>query len=243
MNHSLWTGTHYTHPGKVRTINEDSVLNLNSESLWAVADGMGGHSAGDFASQLLVQELGKYHYNSARGIAIAQIESFLKLCNSELVKKAARENSGIIGSTIAALSLHGPHVVTTWCGDSRVYRLRSGELSQLTRDHSYQSMSQDRDQNYFPDEFIGDGQLLTSAIGGGEDICIEHCWFDLQYTDRFLICTDGLYKEVPDIDISEAMLGVKEPESILADLSHTYFDRGARDNIGMIFVSANVTSS
>ncbi len=231
-----WQGCAYTNTGSVRALNEDSVLTKNDALLWAVADGMGGHQHGDFASQLVVQELAAYQPAILRGTSIKRLLRTLHNCNMQLVEKAANENAGIIGCTVATLSLHGGQAICSWSGDSRIYRVRSGEILQLTRDHSHQTLAEDRDLFACAVPARGDGQALTAAIGGAVDAIVEHCLFNTLSADRYLLCTDGLYKELTDTDILNAMLAEPSADSAVEEMTKLYFERGARDNVGLVVV-------
>ena len=233
---SDWTASLYTHVGQIRSTNEDSILDLGSQLLWAVADGMGGHSAGDYASQHVVGALARYQHHRWPGIAMANLQLLLSQSNRHLFDKADAENQGTIGCTVAALTFHGGAGYCSWSGDSRIYRVRRGKLKQLTRDHTHQSLFEDRNLLSQPLESSGDYDLLTAAIGGEETMHLEHCWFALEDTDQFLLCTDGLYKEVTDDEL-QAMLNTDADRDTVVDaLSELYQARGARDNVGIIHV-------
>lgn len=231
---ALWQTAQYTDTGSVRKINEDSIYENASEHLWAVADGMGGHEGGDYASQYVCNALTFYRQTQNRGVTLRRLIMLLEECNTHLVKKANDESRGIIGCTVAVLTAHKQQVICSWSGDSRIYRLRNGELRQLTRDHSYESLAEDRDVVAHPSVMLGDPAMLTSAIGGEVEAHIEHCCYSLEPGDKFLICTDGLYKEASDEDIKEAMLSDSPPTETVNTLSNIYHERGARDNVGIV---------
>jgi len=229
-----WSTALYTDTGKIRKINEDSIYENSSEQLWAVADGMGGHEGGDYASQYVVSSLGYYRKTPYRGVTMNRLTALLQDCNKHLVDKANAEQRGIIGCTVAILTAHDQHAVCSWSGDSRIYRLRNQRLTQLTRDHSYESLAEDRDVVSHPEVMLGDPQMLTSAIGGETMTRIEHCYYALEPDDRFLVCTDGLYKEVTDEQIENELKASENPEEVISALAETYQANGARDNVGII---------
>ncbi len=109
-------------------------------------------------------------------------------------------------------------------------------MKQLTRDHNYGSLTEDRDVNFFPEKPMADDQLLTGAIGGNDVLALEHSWFGLQQRDEFLICTDGLYKELIDEKIREVLIGSGTMESRVGKLAELYNLGGARDNIAMVLI-------
>lgn len=231
-----WKSSTYTNRGLIRELNEDSILDLQSEHLWIVADGMGGHSAGDYASQHLVDGLAKYRCHEKPGIRMSRLQNILECSNEHFIQKAVSEHLGIIGSTVAILNIGRNYISCSWSGDSRIYRLRSGKLNQLTRDHNYGSLVKDRDYLNTSDGVWDNEELLTKAIGGAQTLQIEHCWFSLELTDKFLLCTDGLFKEVKDDEIEHILARETSAENVISSLSELYITRGARDNIGLIYV-------
>jgi protein phosphatase len=237
----MWQSDSYTDTGKIRSLNEDSVLDLNAQKLWLVADGMGGHSNGDFASQLVTSTLSNYIASPRAGICKARLIADLANCNTQLVEKADRENAGVIGCTVAALQARQTSILCTWSGDSRIYRLRGDELMELTSDHSIHSAVKDRDRLRFPKALSEPSQQLTGAIGGDPQLALEHCWYQLQEGDAFLLCTDGLNKEVSDEQIRSVMLESSTGDKVLNELAQLYRDSGARDNIGMVWLREDST--
>jgi serine/threonine protein phosphatase PrpC len=117
-----------THPGCVRKLNEDAILDRPDIGLWAVADGMGGHAAGDFASAAVVRHLDAISsINSAFDFRRA-VRTALLSANHELQQKADDELLDAIGATVVTLMVHRGHYACIWAGDSRAYRLRHGRL-------------------------------------------------------------------------------------------------------------------
>lgn len=232
----MWRSNSYTETGLVRRINEDSILDLNNQNLWLVADGMGGHSNGDFASQLVTRTLLNYSSSPLAGVNKERLIEALDDCNAQLIEKADRDKAGVIGCTVAILQARRTSVMCSWSGDSRIYRLRDDELKQLTQDHSQLSAVEDRDQLLYPSTILQPSQMLTSAIGGETTLSLEHCWYQLRDGDTFLLCTDGLNKEVTDEEIRQAMIESPDGDHVLKSLTRLYKERGARDNIGMVWV-------
>jgi serine/threonine-protein phosphatase Stp1 len=237
----MWHSSSYTATGHVRSNNEDSILDLNQQRLWLVADGMGGHSSGEYASQLVTRTLLNFVVSPLAGISKERVVEALDDCNAQLVEKADREQAGVIGCTVALLQARQTSVICSWSGDSRIYRLRDNELKQLTRDHSLQSAVEDRDYLLPPATLAEPSQILTSAIGGEPQLALEHCWYQLQAGDSFLLCTDGLNKEVSDEEIRCAMFDSASGDKVLATLAQLYEERGARDNVGMVWVRNGVS--
>lgn len=233
----MWLSGSYTNKGKVRQLNEDAVLDLAAQDLWLVADGMGGHANGDFASQLVTSTLQGYVSSRYAGICKSRLIDALSKCNSQLVEKAIRDQVGIIGCTVALVQARARSILCSWSGDSRIYRLRNKQLSLLSRDHSQQSMVEDRDILCHPISPWDASQMLTGAIGGDGQLALEHCWFELCPGDIFLLCTDGLNKEVSDEEIHATLSTASGAKQALNSLAGLYQDRGARDNVGMVWAS------
>ncbi len=125
-----------THPGKVRSRNEDSFLAKPDVGVWAVADGMGGHEAGDLASQTIVRALGSIMRPNSPSELLNQCESRVMYANNRLLEIAEERGGIVIGSTVAVLLAFNFHYACVWSGDSRVYLIRGGEITQVSRDHT-----------------------------------------------------------------------------------------------------------
>lgn len=235
-----WVSHTVTDTGKVRRINEDSIYHSDDQKIWVVADGMGGHHRGDVASQTIIESLKQISSTKHSGVCLNRIVEALSSTNSLLIEKSTTENTEIIASTCAILSCFNSYSICSWVGDSRIYRFRNSELTRLTRDHSYKSLIDDlRIQGERVNEILVDPQTLTRGVGAEEELQIEHCHYSLSPDDRFLLCTDGLYKEVDELFIQQLYLTGQNDESILAKLHDTYLNSGARDNLGLILVSTD----
>jgi len=237
MINEKWIGLTYTDTGLIRSQNEDSVLEKNSEQLWAVADGMGGHMAGDYASQHVLENLSGYENAAQTGTSLARHDNAVRISNAHLVEKALSEQVDIIGCTLATLIIDKQWAVCSWSGDSRIYRLRHGELKLLTHDHSQQSDYDDRNLLLYSDVAKTDSQVLTAAIGGEDAAYLERAWYGTDDDDSYLLCTDGLYKEASDIEIEHLMKTTTTASDALHKLVAVYRERGARDNVGLVYVS------
>lgn len=125
----------HTETGKVRRRNEDAILIREDLGLWVVADGMGGHAAGDLASALIVERLGALKREGSVYEFVAAVEDSLQQVNAELRAVAVERQVDVIGSTVALLVHDQQFVLCGWVGDSRVYVQEKGGFMQLTRDH------------------------------------------------------------------------------------------------------------
>lgn len=234
-----WNCNAVTDPGKVRKLNEDSIYHSDDQQIWAVADGMGGHHRGDLASQTIVKYLQSYSATHHGGISLHRLVNLLQIANTELVNKASQEDTGIIASTCAILSRRKHSIVCSWVGDSRIYRFRNNELVQLTRDHSYETVIEDlRISGETVEDILVDTQTLTRGVGAEAELQVEHCHFIPQNNDRYLLCTDGLYKEVPNPEIERRYASTPCDKELMDQLHQAYLDGGARDNLGLILLTA-----
>ena len=244
MNHNsgahgslTWRSFACTDVGAVRKINEDSMLARPERGLWAVADGMGGHSAGDRASQLVVARLDALEMPDALSQAIDAVDDALVASNTALRELAQAEHKRTIGCTAAAMVIRGRHAAMLWTGDSRVYRHRPGEgLSQLTQDHAMveqlvtQGVLTRAEAENHPQ-----ANLITRAVGAADVLFVDVELFELTPGDVLMICSDGLYKEVDNKEIGE-LLADESNEDAARALVDLALSRRARDNTTVIVV-------
>src|SRR6202022_4627912 len=139
-----WTSASRSHPGRVRQVNEDACLDQSEHGLWAVADGMGGHTLGEFASGLAVQSLMDLPATEDLEQRVNLALDRLQEVNRHLRAEALRRDVPLIGTTIAALVAAGNLCTCLWAGDSRIYLYRAGRLRQLTRDHRHLAAGRSR---------------------------------------------------------------------------------------------------
>src|ERR1700748_3509951 len=125
-----------THAGKVRERNEDSCLLRSDVGLWAVADGMGGHEAGDVASRTLVESLDAIESPEAAADLLEQCETQIRSANRRIMDLSRARSGATIGTTAAVLLVRNAHYACLWAGDSRLYLVSNGAIRQLSRDHT-----------------------------------------------------------------------------------------------------------
>ena len=125
-----------THVGRVRSINEDSILALPDHRVWVVSDGMGGHAAGDFASQTVVDALAMLPVHLPPADMMRAVRAAILRAHDLIRAEAMARGLGVVGATVVALVLNDTHFVALWAGDSRLYRFRDGQVELLTSDHS-----------------------------------------------------------------------------------------------------------
>ncbi len=231
-----WASFGITHTGNIRDHNEDAYLALPEQRLWIVADGMGGHTAGDFASRLIIDQFRNFKVSPLAGHSIDHIRQILAKVNHELWAKA-QHTDDIIGSTVAILLATEHHVAAVWSGDSRVYRLRDGRFRQITRDHSEGGEMESGIGDSVGSEF---NNALTQAIGAAEDLQVEMEIRENRPGDTYLLCSDGLIKEVSDQRIA-AVLQTNNVESAGQTLLQEALDNYGRDNITVVLTHYPVT--
>ena len=200
-----WTTAAESHTGMRRKINEDAILSRPDDGLWVVADGMGGHEAGDVASQMVTNALGTLRCEPGLATFVDQIEDLLLDINLRL-RQHSEENFGgrTMGCTVVSMLSRGNAGVALWAGDSRLYRLRGDEFVQITRDHS--PLEELLEQGAMTAEEAArhpDANVITRAIGGQAELFIDIVLFDVHDGDIFLLCSDGLYREVEPQEMHE----------------------------------------
>ena len=224
-----------THVGLRRKVNEDSLLARNDRGLWVVADGMGGHEAGDIASSKVTEALADVPAAEDIDELVDLVIGALKRVNHDLIALAGSAGGQrSIGTTVVGLAIAGGEFRCFWAGDSRAYRLRDGNILQLTRDHS---MVQDLvDAGMLRPEDAADhpnSNIITRAIGVTEELRIDTVSGDVRAGDQFLLASDGLTRMVDDRELA-AQLTAAAPAEAADNLIEMVLSRGAPDNATLI---------
>jgi protein phosphatase len=235
LNANVWVSSCVTHTGNIREQNEDAFLTLDTQQLWAVADGMGGHDDGNIASQSIVQYLMEYRATPLLGKNVRQVTQRLQSVNQLLCKKAAPVEDRIIGSTICVLLAHCRHCVFLWAGDSRIYRFRSGHLRQITRDHSEAGELMDSGATKEEVDRVPNSEAITRAVGANIHLNLELRMQNLEPGDLYLLCSDGLYKELSDSEIADT-IATYSMGKCADKLLNVALRRRGRGNITIMFV-------
>lgn len=227
-----------TDTGRVRKHNEDAFLDAGDRGLWVVADGMGGHTAGDVASGMIVDRLGKLVRPADPLLFVDSVESELMGVNQALRVQARERNVALIGATVVTLLACEEYMLCGWAGDSRLYRYRSGKLQQISRDHS---MNQEMlDTGQFTVEMLkGNAQTnaITRAVGGEEGLYMDWAAAEFLPSAEFLLCSDGLSKELSDSRIEEEFARQLPAEQTARNLLTAALEHGGRDNVTVVIVS------
>ena len=231
-----WVSASHTDVGQVRHVNEDAFLDSAEQRLWVVADGMGGHSRGDYASGAVVAQLGAFPRQKSVLANLQDMESRLQVAH-EKCQTAFRKHRP--GTTVAALHAHGNYCFALWAGDSRIYRLRNDELEQLTRDHSRAQEKYDRGE--LTEEELAShhtAHVLTRSVGAHKKLRLDMIHAPVQGGDRYLLCSDGLYNPAELADI-RAALGQGSAEEACRALVDLALAGGGRDNITVVIADAS----
>ena len=230
-----WVSAAITDPGNVREANEDAILDRPQSGLWVVADGMGGHEAGDVASGAIVAGLSQIGDIEQPSAFVNAVEDCLIEVNRRLFAVSSSRGK-VMGSTVAAVLALPGYCLCMWAGDSRVYRLRNFELEELTTDHSEveeliaEGSLARKDAEGYPGE-----NVITRAVGGEEDLYLEVKLFEMGHKDRYLLCSDGLYKDVQFHEIQE-ILSDGDISSACRRLIDCAKSRRCSDNVSVIGV-------
>jgi protein phosphatase len=224
-----------TETGNVRRRNEDAILVRDDLGLWVVADGLGGHAAGDYASTLTVERLGALTRGGDVHDFIAAIEDSLQQVNAELRAAAVAQQVDVIGSTVALL-VHAPtFMLCGWVGDSRVYVHEDGALVQLTRDHVHGQPVDITHYRALPAAAAGPG-VLTRAVGVDETLFVDWAVAGSRPGMQFLLCSDGINKELSDDELANVCREPHSPQQLVDCLFALSLAGRACDNLSAVIV-------
>ena len=225
-----------TDTGTVRKVNEDALLERADIGLWVVADGMGGHRAGDYASGLIVRALDGLHGPINAASLLSEARSRLTQVNRRLRAESASASGQTIGSTVVVLLVSARHYCCLWAGDSRIYLLRDRQIAQLTHDHSHVQELVDRGL-LTPAEARNhpQGNVVTRAVGADDELKLDKINARAHAHDVFLLCSDGLTKELTDDEIARALEAYPVDQAVRA-LVQMALTRGASDNVTAVLV-------
>lgn len=237
-----------TDVGRARDNNEDSVALDQAACLAVLADGMGGYNAGEVASQMLTgfiaTELGRWLKGPGREARIGEVQRAVDICvdnANRAIFNAANTNPRYAGmGTTLVLGVFRPEgLLLGHIGDSRAYRLRGGQLTQLTRDHSL--LQEQIDAGLLtPEEaaFSNNKNLVTRAVGVEDVVLLELHLHEVQPGDTFLLCSDGLSDMLDSISLASLLDGHPALPEAAASLIDAANDNGGRDNIALILARA-----
>ena len=226
-----------THVGVVRALNEDAYLDHGQVGLWAVADGMGGHQAGDVASRVTIEALAAISAAASGYALLGAVRDALQQTNHRLLAEARSIGRGaVVGSTVVAMLIRDGHFACLWAGDSRAYRWRERRLEHVTHDHSVTQEMVDRGE-LTAEEARSHPQanLITRALGIAESLEPELSHGAIEPGDLFLLCSDGLTGAITDAEIAE-LLAAHAPDAAADALLARALEHGAKDNVTLVLV-------
>ncbi len=232
-----WSSASDSHRGNRRARNEEAVCASSHLGLWAVADGMGGHKAGDYASETIAQMLADLDLSQDLSDCVDLVEDGMLEVNDHLRRHARTECDGnTVGSTVVVLIVRGEVGVALWAGDSRLYRMRGRLMSQITRDHNPVSDLLDSGSITEDEALNADTHIITRAVGGQRDLHLDVAVFDVQPGDTMLLCTDGLYREIEPQSIYDALQ--HDVDKAVTILMRDCLQGPARDNVSLVVARA-----
>ena len=226
-----------THTGLLSTHNEDQYACEDGLGLWVIADGMGGHAAGEVASQLAINAVvSSFRSGSLLDEAVADAHpTVLEAISNDPVLSG-------MGTTVVAAHLQNTHYQIAWVGDSRCYHWSKLQFRQITRDHSLLESLLDSDE-VDADTAYGhpERKSLIQAIGVSPDMCptVGTSSGDLYHGEFLLLCSDGLTDEVDDSQIADILAATSKPQAICEQLISAALRNGGRDNITTIIIKAS----
>ncbi len=225
-----------SHVGLVRKVNEDAILTAPEARIWAVADGMGGHAAGDVAAGIVIDALAMVPHDLAPAALMQATRGALHRAHDAIRTEARTRAVDTMGATVVTLSLADGHFVAFWAGDSRLYRFREGEVELLTHDHSaVAELVEAGAMTWDEAELHPMSNMVTRAVGVGEVLELDKIRGALRAGDRFLLCSDGLSRHAT-FDALRRLVPRAPIETVTDTLLSHAMAGGARDNVSIIVV-------
>jgi serine/threonine protein phosphatase PrpC len=234
-----------SHPGVTRGYNEDMIQGTPVDSspasrgyLYLVADGMGGHNAGEVASEGAVKRIYEGYYVDGDPNVHRSLDKVIRQANAELYAQAqANPTQRGMGTTLTGVVVQGDRAYIAHVGDSRLYRVRGGKAEQLTQDHSWVA-EQVRAGVLSPDqaEVHPQRNVITRALATAPDVRVDHSDVDLQAGDVLVLCSDGLSTEVGDNQIAALSTKAATAQEAVQRLIKLANDNGGEDNISVAVI-------
>ena len=247
------TACGFSHPGRVRDENEDAFGSFVEERLFIVADGMGGHNAGQVASLMTVDAIEtffrSYHVDPRQAwphaidktlsLGANLLRVGIKVANDKVRAAAAADRTRArMGSTVVALAVGDAQLTVAHAGDSRAYRIRDNEVKRLTRDHSVLEEMLAARADMTKDEIaaFAHRNVVTKSLGSKEEVEPTLYVNTLALGDRYLLCSDGLWSVVPDATIEAIVRDNDDIEAACQLLIDAANEAGGPDNISAVLV-------
>jgi PPM family protein phosphatase len=228
-----------TDRGLRRELNEDSYI--ASDPVFAVADGMGGHEAGEVASGICVRALAQLPQlaTGERTATAGVVQQYLASAD-ESIRSATGSRAGTTLSGVVVVEQMGvPYWLVMNIGDSRTYRLSQGRLSQVSVDHSeVQELVESGEITAEEAAVHPRRHVVTRALGAGDETEADYWLLPIEEGDRMMVCSDGLNGELTDGQMLEILSTVEDPQEAVDALIQAALRRGGRDNITVIVIDA-----
>ena len=228
-----------SHKGHVRALNEDAFYTDSDQGIWCVADGMGGHDAGEVASALVVESVAGVTARGELQSTVNAIQEAVSHVNYRLTEERTLGlQNQVMGSTVVAVVIMDEECACLWAGDSRLYLYRADCLYQMTRDHSVveeliqQGVIQPEEAESHPQRHV-----ITRAVGADSALELEMISFALQAGDVLLLCSDGLYGELTPEQIMTILGAGQDSETMAGRLIERVLAGQARDNVTVSVIS------
>ena len=208
----------------------------NLPNLFILADGMGGHNAGDYASRYTVEVIVDSVRKSSEASPVAIIRQAIRQANQAVMEKAQTDiDLEGLGTTVVVATIRAQELCVANVGDSRLYLAGSESFSQITKDHSYvQEMVRRGGISPEAARVHPDRNIITRAVGGGYDVEVDFFEVELKEGDRILMCSDGLTDMLEDEEIFEIINEKQNIEDAVEELIEAANDYGGNDNITVI---------
>jgi PPM family protein phosphatase len=212
--------------GKVRQNNEDGVY--SGRWLFAVADGLGGHAAGELASAAAIEALQAYDRDIDQAEALKTLGRAIREANARIARRAAEDPARRgMGTTLTTVLRTGDRLAVAHIGDSRAFRLRDGQMRQITEDHVMSNLVSNAG---------GLAEFIVRFLDGRPDRSPDLILRDLKPGDRYLLCSDGLSPVVSAAAIAEALTAAANPDVAVRELVALAEAEGAPDNVSVIVI-------
>lgn len=229
--------------GRRRKLNQDFVYTSdqpvgNLSNLFIVADGMGGHNAGDYASKVTVETIVEKVSNSSETESTCILEEAIQAANT-LIRDKACESADLegMGTTVVAATCRENRLFVANVGDSRLYVTNGREIRQITRDHSWVEEMVRRGGMGREEARVHPGKnIITRAIGGDDKVKVDYFMVHLKEGDLVLMCTDGLTNMLEDVEICKILEGARDLSKKARELVEAANERGGRDNISVLLI-------
>ena len=223
--------------GNIRKENEDRYFIAPDKKAAAIADGMGGHENGKIAAYIAIETFAAHREEIAEsGFSEEKFALIMQKINQAVYDYKQTEAAGkMMGTTFSGIVIEKNTLFLAHVGDSRVYLYRRGILTQLTEEHSYlaELLRSGKDTENIPN-IEKNKHILTKAIGPEKMVEGQISTFPLEDGDVILLCTDGLYNKVSDLEITAALETNNSIEDIIAGLVSLALQRGGNDNITLV---------